>query len=844
MAVSTEERRIVTVLFADMAGSTALGEELYPKEMRRILQRYYTIARESVEQHGGTVEKFIGDAVMAVFGLPTAHGDDPDRAVAAAINMRDRIRQDPVLGGRIAIRFGVSTGEVVASRDQSAGDFLITGDATNVAARLQQAAEPWAIVASDRTVRAANNFEFGDEIEVQARGKSSPVPARLVVGPRKQKSRGRVHLPLVGRETDLAQIQLVARRTVNERRPSMVSIIAPAGVGKTRLVEEFLGWLPSLAADAVVAIAQCLPYGQQLTYWPMRQVIYALTGTSEDTPPGQVREAIGSWLRDVGVENADRDARLIAATIGEAGTEGVDKDLLFSAWRSAIEATARRNPLVIVFEDLHWSSDSLLDLAEFVMQPRGEAAVLMIVLARPELLDRRPNWGGGRLNHLAIALEPLASNAIADLVRHLLDTDQPELIELVSKRSEGNPFYASELVRSYLEHGSLEKLPDTVQATVLARLDLLPAEERRLLQLGSVFGRSFRATGVAALEGGDAARVQALCENLIDRDLIRSSEGDRYNFRHILIQEVAYGSLPRTERARLHAQAARWGEEIAGEREDALAEILAFHYREAAVLYTALEPASETTQRIRDSAAKWLLKAADIAVAAGATPEAVRHIRASFDFIEPERVARLHERIGDLTAGDTGLQEDAMALQMYEASKAPVDDQLRALAGMLMVATRWTGSLGDRPSDQWMADLRAKGRELLSRATNPWAIGRFLAADAFFPFWIQAARGPTPEELAEAESNANRAIAIAKVLDNPELESVALDALAGCAQAVNDWVRARDTALERIKFEDKLGLYERVDAHSMVAWMSYLMGDLATAERDSAEMVARMLPGQ
>src|SRR5437773_2474720 len=646
MAVSTEERRIVTVLFADMVGSTALGEQLDPEEMRRVLARYYAIARECVETHGGTVEKFIGDAVMAVFGLPTAHGDDPDRAVAAALTIRDRIKEDKQLHD-VAIRFGVSTGDVVASRDQSAGDFLITGDATNVAARLQQAAEPWGILASDRTVRATNNFEFGDQIEIKARGKSAPVVAHLVIGPRKAKTRSRERLPLVGRENDLAQIQLVARRAVSEKRPSMVSVIAPAGTGKTRLVEEFLTWLPNLAPNATVAIAQCLPYGQQLTYWPMRQVIFTLTGTGEDTPPGQVRDAIGMWLRDVGVEDAERDARLIAATIGEAGMEGVDKDLLFAAWRSAIEATARRNPLVIVFEDLHWSSESLLDLAELVMQPRGEAAVLMIVLARPELLDRRPNWGGGRLNHLAIALEPLASNAIAELVRHLLDTDQPDLVELVSRRSEGNPFYATELVRSYLEHGSLEKLPDTVQATVLARLDLLPAEERRLLQLGSVFGRSFRATGVAALEGGDAARVQALCENLIDRDLIRSSEGDRYNFRHILIQEVAYGTLPRTERARLHAQAARWGEEIAGEREDALAEVLAFHYREAAVLYTALEPASETTQRIRERAAKWLLKAADIAVAAGATPEAVRHIRASFDFIEPERVARLHEPVGD-----------------------------------------------------------------------------------------------------------------------------------------------------------------------------------------------------
>src|SRR5712664_3465362 len=203
MAVSTEERRIVTVLFADMAGSTALGEELDPEEMRALLARYYAVARETVSEHGGTVEKFIGDAVMPVFGLPTAHGDDPDRAIASALAIRERVRSDPELGGRIAIRFGISTGEVVASRDQSRGDFLITGDATNVAARLQQAADLWAILASDRTIRAANNFEFGEEIEVHARGKSAPVPARVVVGPKKAKAQRRVALPLVGRENDL-----------------------------------------------------------------------------------------------------------------------------------------------------------------------------------------------------------------------------------------------------------------------------------------------------------------------------------------------------------------------------------------------------------------------------------------------------------------------------------------------------------------------------------------------------------------------------------------------------------------------------------------------------------------
>ncbi|HKW59715.1 MAG TPA: adenylate/guanylate cyclase domain-containing protein [Candidatus Dormibacteraeota bacterium] len=844
MAAFAEERRIVTVLFADMAGSTALGEELDPEVMRRLLARYYAIAREAVEQHGGTVEKFIGDAVMAVFGLPTAHGDDPDRAVAAAVTMRDRIRADGMLKGRLTIRFGVSTGEVVASRDQSAGDFLVTGDATNVAARLQQAAEPWAILVSDRTVRAAVNFEFGDEVDVEAKGKSAPVAARVVVGPRKARAQRRVRLPLVGRETDLAQLQLVARRAVNDRRPSMVSVIAPAGTGKTRLVEEFLDWLPSLVPEAIVATAQCLPYGQQLTYWPMRQVLFALTGTSEDTPPGQVRDAIWIWLRRIGVDDPDRDARLLAATIGEAGTEGVDKEVLFAAWRSALEATARQHPLVIVFEDLHWSSDSLLDLAEFVMQPRGDAAVLMLVLARPELLDRRPNWGGGRLNHLALALEPLASRAIGDLVRHLLDTDEPDVINLVAERSEGNPFYAGELVRSYLEHGSLERLPDTVQATVLARLDLLPPDERRTIQLGSVFGRAFRASGVAALEGGDDRHVLQLCENLADRDLIRPSEGDRYAFRHILIQEVAYGTLPRTERARLHAQAGRWGESVGEGREVALAEILAFHYREAAVLYTALEPGGPDTVAIRVKAAKWLLKAADVAAAAGASPEAVRHIRASFDFVDKELRPRLHERIGDMTAGDAGLEDYRQALEMYEQMRCPVDDQLRAVAGILIVAMRWVGSVGDRPSEEYIAGLRARGRELLGTATDRNSIARFLAADAFFPFWIQGVRDPTPDELALADTDAAQARRIAVELGDPDLESAALDAACGTAQAVSEWAKARDTAYDRMKFGSSLGFYERLDAHSVAAWMSYLMGDLAGADRASADMAARLLPGQ
>jgi len=834
----------VTVLFADVAGSTALGEELDPEEMRGLLARYYAIARQTVAEHGGTVEKFIGDAVMAVFGLPTAHGDDPDRAIAAAVAMRERIRGDSQLGARLAVRFGISTGEVVASRDQSAGDFLITGDATNVAARLQQAAEPWGIVASERTVRASDNFDFGEELQVAARGKSTPVPARLVIGPSRAALHGHAHLPLVGRETDLAQLQLVARRAVNEKRPSMASVIAPAGTGKTRLVEEFLDWLPNLTRHAVVATAQCLPYGQQLTYWPMRQVLFTLTGLSEDAMPAELRPRIAGWLAGLGVEDADRHAKLLAATVGEMGAEGIDKDLLFAAWRTALEAAARRNPLVIVFEDLHWSSDSLLDLAEFVMQPRGEAAVLMVVLARPELLDRRPNWGGGRLNHLAIALEPLGASAVADLVRNLLDSDQPEVVALIAERSEGNPFYAGELVRSYMERGSLAMLPDTVQATVLARLDLLPPAERRVLQLGSVFGRAFRAAGVAALEHGDGEVVRRACDNLADRDLVRPAEGDRYSFRHILIQEVAYGTLTRGERARLHGEAARWLETVSEGREATVAEIIAFHYREAAVLGTALDPGSATTAQARERAGKWLLKAADVASSAGATPEAVRHIQTSLDFVEPALIPNLHELIGDLTAGDSGVDEFRTALELYEARNAPADDRLRALSGMLMVATRWQGSVGGRMSHREMDALRAKGLDLAGQATDRRSIARFLAADAFYPFWIGGVRPPTADELATASDEADRALRIATELDDAELISCVLDAQGGLATTVFDWPSVLVTTRRRLELEDRLGFYERLDAYSSIAWMNALMGNLATAERDTALMASRVLPGQ
>src|SRR5256714_1167700 len=572
-----EERRVVTVLFADVAGSAALGDALDPEDVRVLLRRYYDVAREIVSEHGGILEKFIGDAVVAVCGFPQPHDDDPQRALAAALALRDRVRSDPRLGDRLPIRLGINTGEVVAARESATGDFPLSGDAVNVAARLQQATEPWGILCGQRTVASVRaGFEFGSVIAVDARGKAQPIRALTLLG-RAAPLPVAARSPLIGRAPDLQQLELVARRALHELRPFLVSVIAPAGVGKTRLLEEFLERLPSIEPRATVAIAQCLPYGQRLTYWPLRGVLYRLIGVSDDAMPGAVRGAIRAWLGGSGLEALDREAELLAATVGAGEAEATDRSSLLAAWRTFFDIASRRAPLVLVFEDLHWSSDSLLDLFEFVMQPRGDLPLLMIALTRPELLDRRPAWGGGRRSYVSISLEPLTDRETAHLLDQLLEGCSTGLVDRIVRRAEGNPFFAGELIRSVADRAGADQLPDTGQATVLARLDLLAPEERRITQLGSVFGRAFRPPGLLALEP-TLQDVDQVIARLVDKDLLRPTGTDVFAFRHILIREVAYQTLTRAERGRLHAAAAAWLEGLAGERAESPAQPIAYYY--------------------------------------------------------------------------------------------------------------------------------------------------------------------------------------------------------------------------------------------------------------------------
>jgi class 3 adenylate cyclase len=850
-----EERRIVTVLFADMTGAAVLGEARDPEDVRALLRRYYAITREVVSAHGGTLEKFIGDAVMAVFGLPQAHGDDAQRAMSAALEIRDRVRTDPTLGPQQTIRIGVNTGEVVATRDHPTSDFLITGDAVNVAARLQQLAPPWTILCGERTARAARErFILGDPTEIDVKGKREPVQALPLLARAAESPLSR--FPLIGRDDDLAQLELVARRAFTDRRPSLVSLIAPAGTGKTRLVEEFLHRLPLLSPDAAVAMAQCLPYGQRVTYWPLRALLVRLVGLKEEAAPETVREAIGDWLHEHGVESPERAADLLAATLGVGEPEVIDRAALFAAWRTAIEAAARQAPLVLVFEDLHWASDSLIDLVEFIAQPRGEAAVLMIALTRPELLDRRPAWGGGQRNYVALSLEPLSDDSVARLVRHMVGSTAPQIVERVVARAEGNPFFAGEIVHSIMERvpslsdvdaveHALATLPDTIQATILARLDLLEPAERRLLQLGAVFGRAFRAAGIVALGPDLATASEALIDRLVRKDLIRPAAGDSFAFRHILIREVAYQTLLRAERAELHAAAARGLEARAAGREDELAELIAYHYREAATLTFTTKTASVDAAEIRHKAVAWLERAADVAAGGAATTEAARHLRAAIELARTDdrpELPVLHERLGDVSGGDAGAEAYRVALRLSRELGGPVDQELRILGSLLTRYTRFQGTIGDRPSEEEIERLRADGRALLSRARDERAIASFLIAAGFYPFWRGAE--VTAVDIAEAEASTGRGLAIADRLDDPRLRSAALDALTCCAQARGAWRESRQFAQRRLAFQERLDLHERLDAHTMVAWASALLGDLAETDRTTAAALALFQSGQ
>ncbi len=810
-----EERRVVTVLFADVAGSTALGEASDPEDVRAILGRYYAIARDVIAAHGGTLEKFIGDAVMAVFGIPQAHGDDAERALVAALALRDQVARDPITID-LVLRIGVNTGEVVASSEADTRDFLVTGDTVNVAARLQQHADPGAILVGERTRRAVSGFRFGDEQRIAVKGKGDPVRGAVLLD---RTERRAPRAPFVGRESDLAQLELVAKRAFMERRPQLVTITAPAGTGKSRLVDEFVPRLKR--ADLTVATAQCLPYGAAVTFLPLRGLIRGLLRIDRDGDLLQpLREAFAS------AAYAENDVRrlssLISMTLGDASeSERADREEIFTAWRLLIEALATGGPVLVVFEDLHWASDTLLDLVEYVTASRTGAPLVMVALARPELIDRRPTWGGGRRNFTSLALEPLTTDETWRLVEVLTEGVPAAIARRIVERAGGNPFFAGELVRAYEERrhaGEVDeeiRLPDTVHATVLARMDGLPPVDRSVLEFAAVAGRTARVAAVTALlpDLGERGVSDAL-ESLAERDLVIPQGSRAYTFRHIVIREVAYATLPRADRVRAHLRLAHWFETDAPSHVAEFAELVAYHYRQA----IALSPGGRLPEGLDVPAVVAALeRAAEAASAGAAYDEAGKHLEEAIHLAAPAEHQRLHERMGDLIRfGDRTVDAYAESFARWQATPgADPAVGARLLIKRLDVLGRWAGSLSRVPEPAEVAELAAAARVLVEKSGNEVLRARLAVANAF----EASRRGRLDEEtyrrLLTELTSARRVLA---AQNDPDTESLALDAIGALHRDSGDSESALAAQLERIRNANRLGLLERIDAWSTATW--------------------------
>src|SRR6266487_1890307 len=836
----TEERKLVTILFADVTGSTSLGDTLDPEDVRALMSRYYNHARRIIPLYGGTLEKFIGDAVMAVFGLPQAHGDDAERALAAALALQEAVRTDTLLAQSFSLRIGVNTGEVIATNDSSRGDFLITGDAVNVTARLQQHANSGEIVVSERTVNAGRTaFLFEDAHLVELKGKRQPL--RIYTLKCARNTRKVERPPFVGRRQDLLQLSVLQARVIEEQQPQLVSILAPAGTGKSRLLEEFLSRLDPTDGFKIATV-RCLPYGQTLTYWPLRGLLTGLLG--EEISRDKIIQVFirGGYTEKDAIHITDH--ALTALGIEKDGT--VERDCIFSAWRSLIEVFAQQTPRIIIVEDLHWASDSLLDMVEYIIHLRVQAPVLLITLARPELLDRRPTWGGGRQNFTSLALQPLTTIQTRDLVNRLAQDLSEATREQIVARAGGNPFFTLELLRGISERGltepvaTLDGLPDTVHAAILARLDRLTGQERMVLQVASVLSRPFRPAMLQIiLDHFTEQELDAALDGLLIRDFILPAEAGSFAFRHILIRDVAYGTLSRPERIRLHSKIAACIEANAGEHLDEYAELIAYHYREAIVL--ARQSAIPLESPIApERAIRYLKRAGELAGRSGAFADAYSHLRNAIDIASEAEQATLYEQLGDsLIWGDKATEAYDKALTLWRENGA-YDPLMgaRLMRKLLICYTR--GYSSQIMDDESMSTLRKEAQRLAEAAEDEDELWRIRITDIFGCFRYNSL---TTENIEEQKQTALRAAAHFQRKGDWAAFSEALDGYAALFMRIGAYNEALEASQRRLTAPE-LSALERGDAIKMIAKAYMLLGDYDNTIATIQEALANIRPGQ
>ncbi len=708
--VRSETRRVVTVLCSDVVGFTGIGHELDPESLRGLMARYFERVQTIVDRHGGTTEKFIGDAVVAVFGVPHLHEDDAHRAVRAAVEIRDaraelneEFRRD--WGVELRIRTGVNTGEVVAG-DPAEGQSFVAGDAVNVAARLEQAAAPDEILVGETTYRLVGDAVTAEPLApLTLKGKPEPVAAWRVlemapVGPRWAR---RLDSALVGREHELDVLRTVFDRSVESRECHVATVMGVAGVGKSRLTGELVA---TIGERATVVGGRCLPYGEGITFWPITELLQGAAGVSDSDPPSEARRKLDLLLEDA------PDAALVADRLGgflglDSATPGVHET--FWSVRKLLETLAERRPLLVVFDDIQWAAPTFLDLLEYLADWIRGVPVMLLFLARPELVEARGSWLAGKANQSLVSLPPLTDAETDGLISNLLGGGQlaDDARARIAEAAEGNPLFVGETLRMLVDDGLLERsdgswvvigdlsslrIPPTIHALLTARLDRLDGEERAVIERASVIGRVFWWGAVAALSPEEqrahvGSHLQALTrKQLILPDRSALSGEDAFRFAHILAVDAAYGGIPKAARAHLHERFAAWIElktrEGMGERE----EIMGFHLERAHTTLSELGQRSERAVSLGRRAAATLASAGRRAFARGDMPAAVNLLTRA-ERVAPDDDPLRQEILPELAfalleTGDFGRLQEVVA-ETTEAAHGQAEARLEAQAVIL-----------------------------------------------------------------------------------------------------------------------------------------------------------------
>ena len=641
----TRERKVVTSLFCDLVGFTTMSEDSDPEDVQALMSGYFAAARSAIEAFGGVVEKFIGDAVLGVFGVPAAHEDDPERAVRAGLRIVDAVEGLTRLDGSpLQLRVGVETGEVLVRLDVApgSGEGFVTGDAINTAARIQSVSPVMGVAVGGVTFDATRLvFDYRELAPATVKGKSAPVRVWQAVSPLARLGTDvtrRHDSPLVGREKDVAVLTRAFDRACAARAPHLVTIVGEPGLGKSRLIAELFGHLDSRPELVTWRQGRCLPYGDGITFWALGEIVKAHAGILETDAPDVALARLEAVLPDT--DDRGWLKQRLLPLLGIEASSRADQGELFAAWCRYLESVAQRGPTVLVFEDLHWADPAFLGFLEHLAGRATQVPLLILATTRPELFDTRPDFQAGFPNATTIRLAPLSEDQTTRLVAGLLSTlaVPDELAKPLLKRAGGNPLFAEEYVRliqdqDLVEHvdgqvrlrpGADLPLPSSVHAVLSARLDTLPPDHKALLADAAVLGKVFWVGAVAALSGAPDAEVTGVMKDLARNELIRpvrssSMAGQaEYTFWHVLMRDVAYAQLPRAWRAARHAAAADWIEELAGDRAEDFADVLAHHAGTA--LDLAVQTGDEVlAERVRPATARFLLQAGERALRLDAT---------------------------------------------------------------------------------------------------------------------------------------------------------------------------------------------------------------------------------